>query len=141
VRRQSSAARQDYENGLVAMAVTTGFPWMMARVLFALLVSPGNGLTAAALTQHLAVSPASVSRAVRDLESLGFLRRQVTERHRSEYYALEEHAWQRVWTAQAKGVRRWAEEFPRGLDLFGADHPTRAGLLTSAGSSPSSRRI
>jgi predicted transcriptional regulator len=101
---------------------------MMARVLFALVVDAGEGLTAAELARHLAVSPASVSRAVRDLEHLGFVRRQVTDRRRSERYALPEHAWERVWAAQAKGVQRWVEEFQRGIDLFDVDHPARARL-------------
>jgi DNA-binding transcriptional ArsR family regulator len=119
---------RDYEDGLVAMAIATGFPRMMARVLFALLVTDSGELSASALARRLAVSPASVSRAVRDLEQLGFLRRERTARPRSERYAVEDDAWQRVWVSQVEGIGRWAAEFRRGPEMFGPGHPSGARL-------------
>lgn len=123
-RGRDAQAMSDAEARLVAMAVQTGLPRMMAKVLFALLVSETGALAAAELARRLRVSPASISRAVRSLEHLGFVHREHELRPRRERYVLQDHTWPRIWVSQALSVQRWAAEVEHSAEVFGSGTPT-----------------
>lgn len=66
----------ELEEQFTAMMVGTGLPRMTARVLTCLYVTDEGSLTATELAQRLQVSPASVSKAVGELEQQELIRRE-----------------------------------------------------------------
>jgi len=68
--------------------VAQGFPRMPAYVLMALLGSNEGRMTAAELSEQLAVSPAAVSTAVGYLTRIGFVRSQTVPGTRRHVYVL-----------------------------------------------------
>src|SRR3954468_5141333 len=59
--RDDEAVR-GYEEAFTTLMMQQGLPKMMARVLTCLFIADAGSVTAAELTQHLQVSPASVSK-------------------------------------------------------------------------------
>jgi len=84
-------ALRDFSERMSAALTAAGFPRMPARALMALTISETDGLTAADLAEQLAVSPASVSGAVRYLQTLGMVRRVSQPGTRRDIYELPQH--------------------------------------------------
>lgn len=112
------------------MLIGTGLPRTAAKVLACLVTTPSGTRTAAELTRLLAVSPASVSKAVGYLEGLDVLTREHEHEpgRRRERYVIDDGAWLRTWLASAEQNARWAETAQEGSDLFGPATPTGARL-------------
>ncbi|MER5930930.1 MarR family transcriptional regulator [Streptomyces sp. NPDC002054] len=85
-----------------AMMVGTGLPRMTARVLTCLYVTDSGSLTATELAQRLQVSPASVSKAVGELEQQELIRRERDPGRRRDRYVIDADAWFRGWMASAR---------------------------------------
>lgn len=83
----------DFVRTVGADLAAQGFPRMPAFVLTALTVSKTGSLTAAELASQLAVSPASVSVAIRSLTNLGFVRTITEPGSRRHVYALGDTPW------------------------------------------------
>src|SRR3954453_6323914 len=73
--RDAEAVRE-YEEMFATLFMQQGLPKMTARVLASLYTTDTGSLTAPELVQRLQVSPASVSKAITLLESLGLIRRE-----------------------------------------------------------------
>ncbi|MFK0258192.1 MarR family transcriptional regulator [Streptomyces sp. NPDC090445] len=125
--RDPEAVRQ-LEEQFTAMMVGTGLPRMTARVLTCLYVTDDGSLTAAELAQRLRVSPASVSKAVGELEQQELIRRERDPRRRRDRYVIDSDAWFRGWMASARQNTMLADFTRQGARLLGATTPAGTRL-------------
>ncbi|MFB7463520.1 DUF480 domain-containing protein [Streptomyces sp. NPDC056224] len=113
----------ELEEQFTAMMVGTGLPRMTARVLTCLYVTDGGSLTAAELAQRLQVSPASVSKAVGELEQQELIRRERDTGRRRDRYVIDADAWFRGWMASARQNTLLADFALRGAQVLGTATP------------------
>ncbi|MEU7894463.1 MarR family transcriptional regulator [Nonomuraea sp. NPDC049152] len=113
----------ELEEQFTAMMVGTGLPRMTARVLTCLYVTDGGSLTAAELVQRLQVSPASISKAVGELEQQELIRRERDPRRRRDRYVIDADAWFRGWMASARQNTMLADFARQGAKILGATTP------------------
>jgi DNA-binding MarR family transcriptional regulator len=111
---------RDLEEQLTAIMITTGLTRMTARVLACLYLTDSGSLTAADLTRSLRVSPASVSKAIGDLEQQELIRRERDPRRRRDRYVIDADAWFRGWLASARQNTVLAEFARQGAAALGA---------------------
>ncbi len=90
--KNENALREVVEH-TAAVLTAAGFPKMPARVLMALTVTDGGGLTAQELSEQLGASAAAISGAVRYLQTIGVIRRVAQSGSRRDRYELPEDAW------------------------------------------------
>ncbi|MFG3441011.1 MarR family transcriptional regulator [Nonomuraea sp. NPDC047897] len=105
------------------MLVGTGLPRMTARVLTCLYVTDGGSLTAAELVRRLQVSPASISKAVGELEQQELIRRERDPRRRRDRYVIDADAWFRGWMASARQNTMLADFARQGAQILGTATP------------------
>lgn len=115
------------EQQLAATLIGTGLPSMAGRVLAALL-STDAGVSAAELAEHLRVSPASISKSVRYLETEGLLRRERSAKNRAERYEVGPDAWFQAFLASAQRNHQLADAARRGSARLGRSTPAGARL-------------
>ncbi|MDR7275625.1 GbsR/MarR family transcriptional regulator [Catenuloplanes atrovinosus] len=113
---------------LTAMIAHTGLPPMAARVLTELFTTDAGRLTAAELTGRLRVSPASISKAVADLERQGLLRRERAPRDRRDHYVIDDDVWIRAWVASVRMNLLLAEGTRRAAEVLGPGTPAGGRL-------------
>ncbi|MFI7178530.1 MULTISPECIES: GbsR/MarR family transcriptional regulator [Streptomyces] len=113
----------ELEEQFTAMMVATGLPRMTARVLTCLYVTDGGSLTATELTERLQVSPASVSKAVGELEQQELIRRERDPGRRRDRYVIDADAWFRGWMASARQNAMLADFTLRGAQVLGTTTP------------------
>ncbi|MFI7532473.1 MarR family transcriptional regulator [Streptosporangium sp. NPDC049376] len=118
------------EDDFSTMLVDTGLPRMTARVLACLYTTDSGSLTAAELVQRLQVSPASVSKAVTQLEQQRLIRRERDSRRRRDRYVIDGDIWHRSWLASARRNARLAEVADDGAEVLGPATPAGARLKT-----------
>ncbi|HEY3504816.1 MAG TPA: MarR family transcriptional regulator [Actinocatenispora sp.] len=122
-------ALAEFERRFARMMIETGVPAMAARVLAALFGSDGGSHTAAELVGHLAVSPASVSKAVTWLEARGMVRRERDGRR--ERYVMDDQIWYQTWASSMRSMARWADHTREGARLLGPGTPAGVRLDTA----------
>ena len=110
------------------MVAHTGLAPMASRVLAEVFTDDAGALTAAELAGRLRVSPASVSKAVADLERQGLLRRERDPHRRRDRYIVDDDVWIRAWLASARMNLLLAETARRGARILGAGTPAGARL-------------
>lgn len=98
-------------------------PRMTARVFAALLVADGGRLTAAELADRLAVSPAAVSGAVRQLIDLGLVARGRDPGERRDHYVVDDDSWYRTITRRDAMMTRMTDSLADGIDALGPGTP------------------
>ncbi|WP_327739088.1 helix-turn-helix domain-containing protein [Streptomyces nojiriensis] len=113
----------ELEEQFTAMMVGTGLPRMTARVLTCLYVTDEGSLTATELAQRLQVSPASVSKAVGELEQQELIRRERDPGRRRDRYVIDADAWFRGWMASARQNAMLADFTLRSAQVLGATTP------------------
>lgn len=106
----------------------TGLPRMSARVLACLLTSDSGSLTAADLVRRLAVSPASVSKAIGYLAGMDLVVRTTEAGGRRERYLIVDDVWLRAWQADTGAHARVAAAAQRGAGILGGETPAGARL-------------
>jgi len=114
-------AVQALEEQFTAVVVQTGLPRMSARVLTSLFLTDSASLTAAELVERLQVSPASVSKAIGQLEQQELIRRERDHRGRRDRYVIDGDVWLRSWLASARQNAMLADFADQGATLLGAD--------------------
>lgn len=129
---RDEAAIRDFERRYVAMMIGTGMPPMPARVLVSLLLSDTGRLTAAELVRRLRVSPASISKAVAYLETIGVIRRDREPGDRRDRYIVEEGMWADAWLRALQIQLVWARSAAEGARLLGEDTAPGARLAEMA---------
>lgn len=115
-----SGPEQEFVDRLVELMVDTGIPRTAARVLTCVYVTESGSMTAAELSQRLAVSPASISKAVSMLEAMDLIGRSRDPRTRREHYVVGVDVWFRAWQTSTRMNFRWADAGREGAALFGA---------------------
>ncbi|MFC9236324.1 helix-turn-helix domain-containing protein [Streptomyces decoyicus] len=115
--RDAEAVRE-YEETFTTVLIQSGTPKMMARVLACLTLTDAGSLTASELVQRLQVSPASVSKAIRYLESQGLVRRERDARRR-ERYVVDDDVWYESMMASARATAHLVETARRGVGILG----------------------
>ncbi|MGW2634461.1 helix-turn-helix domain-containing protein [Streptomyces chattanoogensis] len=110
---------------LTTALVETGLPRTAARVMACLFASETGSRTAIEMAQHLQVSAATISHAVRLLERQDLIRRGRDDRGRRHRYFLDDKAGLRTVAASVAANQRFAATALRGAELFGAE--TAAG--------------
>ncbi|MFG3117497.1 helix-turn-helix domain-containing protein [Streptomyces sp. NPDC048197] len=113
---------------LTAVLVETGLPRTAARVMACLFASETGSRTVIEMTQHLHVSAATISQAVRLLERQDLIRRGRDDRTRRHRYFLDDNAGLRTVVASAAANQRLAATALRGAEVFGAQTAAGARL-------------
>ncbi|WP_375154463.1 helix-turn-helix domain-containing protein [Nocardia cyriacigeorgica] len=117
---------------LTTALIETGVPRTAAGVMACLYSSESGSLTAAELAQHLQVSAATVSHAVKLLEEQGMLLRGRDDMSRRQRYFIDEDAGLRTVLASARANQRLADAALRGAETLGS--ATAAGARLAAAS-------
>ncbi|GAA2291890.1 helix-turn-helix domain-containing protein [Nonomuraea roseoviolacea subsp. roseoviolacea] len=125
---RGSGAVGDLEERFTEIMISTGLSRMTARVLAALYLTDSGSLTAAELARHLQVSPASISKAVAELEQQELIRRDRDPRRRRDRYVIDADAWFRGWMASARQNTLLADFARQGAETLGAASPAGARL-------------
>ncbi|MEV4107889.1 MarR family transcriptional regulator [Nonomuraea sp. NPDC049695] len=131
-RRQPAPAERDVkavsdlEEQFAEIMISTGLSRMTARVLAGLYLTDSGSLTAADLARHLRVSPASISKAVGELEQQELIRRERDPRRRRDRYVIDADALFRGWMASARQNTLLADFARHGAETLGTTSP--AGL-------------
>ncbi|MFI8103222.1 MarR family transcriptional regulator [Streptomyces sp. NPDC086023] len=118
----------DLAERFTAILVGTGLSRMTARVLTSLYLTDSGSLSAAELVRRLHVSPASVSKAIGELEQQELVRRERDPRSRRDRYVIDADAWFRGWMASARQNTALAEFARAGAETLGADSGAAARL-------------
>ncbi|GAB2714433.1 GbsR/MarR family transcriptional regulator [Nocardia thraciensis] len=124
--RDAEAVRH-YEETFTTLLIQQGMSRTMARVLTCLFTSDAGSLTASELVHRLQISPPSVSKAIKFLESQGLVRRESDERRRVRYI-VDNNVWYQSTIDSARRMAQFAEITRQGVDIFGSDTPTGTRL-------------
>ncbi|GHJ16415.1 MULTISPECIES: helix-turn-helix domain-containing protein [unclassified Micromonospora] len=126
-RGRDAEAMTEYEETLTTVLMASGLPTMAARVLTCLFTSDEGSLTAADLTRHLQVSPASVSKAITFLAGQSLVRRERDDSRR-ERYVVDDDLFYQATIASARANDHLVAVARRGVALLGPDTPAAARL-------------
>ncbi|MBT2224921.1 helix-turn-helix domain-containing protein [Nonomuraea sp. NEAU-A123] len=121
-------AVHELEEQFTVLMIQTGLPRMTARVLTCLYTTDSGSLTAAELVQRLQVSPASISKAIGELEQQELIRRERDPRRRRDRYIIDADVWFRAWLASARQNAALAEFARKGAEVLGATTPAGTRL-------------
>ncbi|GAB3075797.1 helix-turn-helix domain-containing protein [Micromonospora schwarzwaldensis] len=126
-RGRDAEALTEYEETLTTVLLASGLPTMAARVLTCLFTSDEGSLTAADLTRHLQVSPASVSKAIAFLAGQSLVRRERDDSRR-ERYVVDDDLFYQATIASARANDQLVAVARQGVALLGPDTPAAARL-------------
>ncbi|MER7364901.1 GbsR/MarR family transcriptional regulator [Nonomuraea wenchangensis] len=116
------------EERFAAAMMRTGLPRMTARVLACLCTVDSGSLTAAELVQRLRVSPASISKAVGELERHELIRRERDPRRRRDRYVIDPDVWYRAWLVSARQNAMMADLARDGAEILVSTTPAGVRL-------------
>ncbi|MDG4801145.1 helix-turn-helix domain-containing protein [Micromonospora sp. WMMD980] len=124
---RDAVALTEYEETLTTVLMASGLPTMAARVLTCLFTTDAGSLTAADLTRHLQVSPASISKAITFLAGQSLVRRERDDRRR-ERYVVDDDLFYQATIASARANDHLVAVARQGVTLLGPDTPAAARL-------------
>ncbi|WP_181806503.1 helix-turn-helix domain-containing protein [Streptomyces shenzhenensis] len=124
--RDTEAVRA-YEEAFTTVFMQQGLPKMASRVLTCLYTTDTGSVTASELVQRLQVSPATVSKTVALLETMGLVRRERDERRR-ERYVVDNDVWYQGMIASARSHAQLAETARQGVGVLGPGTPAAVRL-------------
>ncbi|PZG08743.1 GbsR/MarR family transcriptional regulator [Nonomuraea aridisoli] len=116
------------EERFTAVMIATGLSRMTARVLTCLYTTDSGSLTAAELVQRLQVSPASISKAIGELEQQELIRRERDPRRRRDRYVIDPDVWYRAWLVSARQNATMADLARDGAEILDPTTPAGARL-------------
>ncbi|MEJ3652337.1 helix-turn-helix domain-containing protein [Actinomycetes bacterium KLBMP 9759] len=108
------------------MIVLRGLPRIAAKILAHLYVTDSGSRTAAELAEHLRVSPASISKAVRYLEAQELVQRKREDRR--DHFTVGSEGLIRTWRESLRMNAMWGNAALEGARLMGVDTPAGARL-------------
>ncbi|GAA4101895.1 GbsR/MarR family transcriptional regulator [Nonomuraea soli] len=126
-------AVRELEEQFTEVMVGSGLPRMTARVLTSLYLTDSGSMTAAELAGRLEVSPASISKAIGELEQQRLVRRERDPRRRRDRYIIDATAWFGAWMSSARQNAVLADFAERGAAILGATTPAGARLQDMSG--------
>ena len=106
-----------------------GMQRLPARVFAALLADDDGRMTAAELGEVLAVSPASVSGAVRSLQQMRMIHREREQGSRRDVYVVADDAWHDVMMNSANIYAPLTQSLREGVEQVGGRGTTAGGRL------------
>lgn len=124
---RDAEAMAEYEQTLATTLMGAGLPTMTARVLTCLYTTDAGSLTASQLAQHLQVSPASISKAIRFLEGQGLVRRERDQRRRDRYIVDDDVFYQST-IASTRAQGQLVEVARQGVAILGPKTPAAIRL-------------
>lgn len=125
--RDAEAVRE-YEEMVTTVFMQSGLSnRMTARILAALYTTDSGSLTAAELVQRLQISPATVSKAIKFLESQDLVRRERDDRRR-ERYVVDDDLWYQSMIGSARANDRIVEMARQGSRFLGPGTPAATRL-------------
>jgi DNA-binding MarR family transcriptional regulator len=110
----------------------SGVPFMSARVMGRMLVSPTGTMTAAELAESLQISQPAVSGAVRQLIQVGFISRERLPGSRKDHYRIRDDVFAAMLERRNNALGEWEASTRAGADLFGHDTPVGRRLAEAA---------
>ncbi|WP_172387934.1 GbsR/MarR family transcriptional regulator [Streptomyces sp. MNP-20] len=125
--RDAQAVR-DFEQQLVRLLVGIGLQGMVSRVLACICVTDSGSVTAADLARRLHVSPASVSKAISQLEQQEIVRRERDAGRRHDRYLIDGDVMHRAILGNLRRNAALAQTAYEGAGILGADTPAGARL-------------
>ncbi|MFI6291121.1 helix-turn-helix domain-containing protein [Nonomuraea sp. NPDC050790] len=123
-----AARTREAEDKLTDVLVASGLTRMSARVLACLCTTHSGGLAAADLVQRLRVSPASISKAVAELEAMNLIGRERDQRRRRDRYIVDQDIWYRSLLASARFNTSLAEVAHENAEALGRSTPAGARM-------------
>ncbi|MEU9275937.1 helix-turn-helix domain-containing protein [Streptomyces sp. NPDC048342] len=126
-RDTDTEAVRAYEEAFTTVFMQQGLPKMASRVLTCLYTTDTGSVTASELVQRLQVSPATVSKTVALLETMGLVRRERDERRR-ERYVVDNDVWYQGMIASARSHAQLAETARQGVGVLGPGTPAAVRL-------------
>ncbi|MEV4108494.1 helix-turn-helix domain-containing protein [Nonomuraea sp. NPDC049695] len=123
-----AARTQEAEDKLTDVLVASGLTRMSARVLACLCLTHSGGLTAADLVNHLHVSPASISKAVAELEVMNLIGRERDHPRRRDRYIVDNEIWYRSLLASAQFNTNIAMVARESAEALGRSTPAGARM-------------
>ncbi|WP_406436335.1 helix-turn-helix domain-containing protein [Streptomyces sp. NBC_00631] len=124
---RDTEALRAYEEVFTTVFMQQGLPKMASRVLTCLYTTDAGSVTASELVQRLQVSPATVSKTVALLETMGLIRRERDERRR-ERYVVDNDVWYQGMIASARSHAQLAETARQGVGVLGPGTPAAVRL-------------
>lgn len=110
----------EIEEQFIGIMIATGLTRMTARVLTRLYLTDSGSLSASELAHGLRVSPASVSKAVGELERQSLIRRERDPGDRRDRYVIDTDAWLLAWMTSARQNITLAQIAYRGARTLGS---------------------
>ncbi|MFD0900261.1 GbsR/MarR family transcriptional regulator [Actinomadura sediminis] len=129
---RDAEALGEYEERFTDVLMQSGLSnKMMARVLVCLYTTDSGSLTAAELVERLQVSPASISKTIKYLESQDLVRR-IRDEGRRERYAVDDELWYQSMVGSARSLTALVEIARQGPAVLGSDTPAAVRLESIA---------
>jgi DNA-binding transcriptional regulator GbsR (MarR family) len=114
------------------LLVEAGMPRMPSRIFVRLLVTDSGQLSAAELSEHLQISPAAVSGAIRYLSQVDLVKRERPPGSRRDVYRVGHDAWHESLAQRDRMMLRWADILRTSLEALGEDTPAAERVRESA---------
>jgi predicted transcriptional regulator len=118
-RTRDEQAMREIVERLGRLLAEWGLPRMAARVLFVLMTADEPSLTAGELAERLGVSPAAISGAVRYLNHIHMVARDVVAGSRRDRYRLVDDSWYEVTIEKMTLITTLADIAREGVDAAG----------------------
>ncbi|WP_051367143.1 GbsR/MarR family transcriptional regulator [Hamadaea tsunoensis] len=117
---------------LTEVSAQTGLGRVAAGILACLYTTDDGSLTAADLVAQLNVSPATISKAIGDLEQAQLTRREREPGARHDRYHVNGDVWYRSWIASAQQNIALAQFAAQGAAILGSATPAGARLTDTS---------
>ncbi|NUT34476.1 MAG: helix-turn-helix domain-containing protein [Hamadaea sp.] len=121
-----------FREQLTEVSTQTGLSRVAAGILACLYTTDSGSLTAAELVAQLGVSPATISKAIGDLEQAQLTRRDREAGARHDRYHVNGDVWQMSWIASAQQNISLAQFAAQGAAVLGAGTPAGARLTETS---------
>lgn len=117
-----------FRQQLTEVSMQTGLSRVAAGILACLYTTDSGSLTAAELVAQLSVSPATISKAIGDLEQAQLTRREREPGARHDRYHVNGDVWHKSWIASAQQNIALARFAAQGAAVLGPETPAGARL-------------
>ena len=128
----SPEAVNQFVERFASVMANSGVPFMSARVMGRMLVSPTGTMTAAELAESLQISQPAVSGAVRQLIQVAFISRERLPGSRKDHYRIREDVFAAMLERRNNALGEWEASTRAGADLFGHDTAVGRRLAEAA---------
>lgn len=120
----------DAAEQLGLMLTQNGLQRMTARVLAAFLFAEQDTVTAGEIADQLAISPGSVSTAIKSLISVGLIERVPAPGSRREHFRVPDEGWATLMSTQNTVVQMMQDAADKGIQAAGEDSIAGRRLAT-----------